>query len=245
MSDSNPNTNQLTSTVQETPSSAPAVEPAANPAQATDPNSLFADQLQSIKTDDGRQKYADVQTALNSIPHAQSHISEQAERIKQLEAELEQRKGMEAVLEQLQSQQQPQVEQPSNNTGIDATTIEQLLDQRLQQREVAQVQQANAQQVLNKLKEQFGDNAEQQFNAKAVELGMTPVQLSDLARQTPAAALAFFNSPAPAPANPTTSSINTNVLESAPKPAEDPMARFRGDMSPGIAAWRAAEVKQD
>ena len=245
MSDSNPNTNQSTSTVQETPSSAPAVEPAVNPAQATDPNSLFADQLQSIKTDDGRQKYADVQTALNSIPHAQSHISEQAQRIKELEAELEQRKGMEAVLEQLQSQQQPRVEQPSNNAGIDATTIEQLLDQRLQQREIAQVQQANAQQVLNKLQEQFGDNAEQRFNARAMELGMTPVQLSDLARQTPAAALAFFNTPAPAPANPTTSSINTNVLESAPKPAEDPMARFRGDTSPGLAAWRAAEIKSD
>lgn len=244
MSDSNPSTNQSTSTVQETPSSAPAVEPAVNPAQAVDPNSLFANQLQSIKTDDGRQKYADVQTALNSIPHAQSHISEQAERIKQLEAELEQRKGMEAVLEQLQSQQQPQVEQPSN-VGIDATQIDQLLDQRLQQREIAQMQQANAQQVLDKLNEQYGDNAEQQFNAKAMELGMTPAQLSDLARQTPAAALAFFNTPAPAPANPTTSSINTNVLESAPKPAEDPMARFSGTTSPGIAAWRAAAVNTD
>lgn len=223
-----------------TPSASPTVEPVVNQAQATDPNSLFAHQLASIKTDDGRQKYADVPTALNSIPHAQGRIAEQAEEIRKLQEELAKRQGAEEILKQLKSQQAP-VEQPSN-VGIDETTIAQMLDKRLTQRETEAKQNANASQVLNHLKTTFGDKAESQFNAKAQQLGLSVQQLSDLARQAPQAALAFFNAPAPSPANPTMGSVNTNVLQTKPQ-QPDNATIFNGGTSPSIQSWRAAAAK--
>lgn len=233
MSDSNP-VDQNVDTSQ--PSDAPI-----------DPNSLFADQLAEIKAHDGRQKYSDVETALGSIPHAQARIDEQAQRIKDLEAQVAKQQGINEVIEQLkhqkeQSQQQP-VEQPSN-AGIDETTVAQLLDQRLQQRDMEARQQANASQVLNQLKEKFGDKAEEQFNSKAQSLGMTAGELSHLARTAPKAVLAYFDGPASNPANPTQSSVNTNVLDSsAPEPDNSHMNIFTGGNSPSIQRWRAAKPK--
>jgi len=84
-------------------------EPTTAPQVATpepvDPNSLFANQLANIKSDDGRQKYADVNTALESVPHAQAHIAAQAAEIATLKEQVAKQDGMEALLEQLKSQQ--------------------------------------------------------------------------------------------------------------------------------------------
>lgn len=213
------------------------------PQPATDPNSLFADQLANIKAEDGRQKFNDVETALSSIPHAQSYINELSTKVKQLEQELEQRKGIETVLERIDSlstSQAKPVEQPSSS-GIDPTQIEQLLDQRLAQRELAQRQQENANLVLNQLKERFGEKAEVEFNTKAQQLGLSPAQLSDLARSAPQAALAFFQAPPSNPANPTTGSVNSATFDNRPQsPDTSHMDLFTGAANEAIKKWREA-----
>jgi len=222
------------------PATTPAVAPAEQTVQPTDPNSLFADQLQAIKSDDGRQKYADVPTALASVSHAQTHIAEQAQKIKELEETVAQQQGMEEVLAQLKSQQ-TQAELPST-TGIDETTLASLLDQRLDQRDNEARQNANASTVLTKLKTVFGDKAEQQFTSKANELGISVPYLSDMARQAPQAVLAYFNETAtPHTANPTTTTVNTNVLQTKqPNPDMSHMDVFTGGTSSSVTSWREA-----
>lgn len=216
--------------------------PVENQAQPTNPNSLFADQLAGIKAPDGRQKYADVSTALGSIPYQDDKIREQTDRIKELEAELAKKQGIDEVLEQLKSQQQP-VEQPSN-AGIDETTIATLIDQRLQQSQIEVTAQSNASQVLNQLTDLYGDKAEEQFNSKAASLGMSVQQLSDLARQAPQAALAFFDKPVSNPVNPTTSSVNTSVLQPQQSAPQQPDI-FNGGVSNSLSSWRAAAKKEE
>lgn len=230
MSDGNPNDQTTVAPVEPT-------------AQPTDPNSLFADQLAGITAPDGRQKFATPEAAIASIPHAQAHIDTQAQRIKDLEQQVEQAKGVDAILERLQTQPAPD---PTAGeplpAGVDAATIAQMLDQRLAQRDTEAVQLSNASQVLNKLAEQYGEKAESQFNEKAASIGMTPVQLSDLARTSPQAALALFDKATPAPVNPTVSSVNTTSLEAQqPTPAPQTNADlFTGGTSPAISSWRNA-----
>lgn len=241
MSDpSNPNDPTSTSTV-ETPSSTPAVEPAANPAQPTDPNSLFADQLAGIKTDDGRQKYADVQTALDSIPHAQTHIADQSAKIKELEEELAKRQGMEQVLEQLQSQQAV-TETPSEQTGVaDQIDVAALIDAKLREKEVMDTQVSNQNKVLTELGKQFGETAESAFNAKAAELGVSVGFLSDLARKAPEAVLAYFGKAQASPQPVSQGSVNTSVLDGQPaQENNDHMKIFQPESSDTMKKWRAS-----
>jgi hypothetical protein len=238
---SNPSEGQSTEQVPAAPvpnQEQPAVEPAVNPAQTADPNSLFADQLAAVKTDDGRQKYADVQTALSSIPHAQSHIKELTDKVKEMEEELAKRQGMDDVLQRLESNQQV-VEQPSN-TGLDETSAVQLVERMLQQKEQEKAALSNQQQVVSKLKEQYGDKAESIYNQKAAELGMTPAQLNQLALSAPKAALAYFDIKDTPVQNPTVpSSVNTATLQPNQQPEVDPMAIFNGSESDLVKKWRA------
>jgi hypothetical protein len=242
MDHSNPSDQNIsTSTEQQgTPADAPAVEPAVNTAQSSDPASLFADQLAEIKTDDGRQKYADVQTALSSIPHAQTFISEQGARIKALEEELAKRQGMEQVLEQLQSQQAVQETTPPQ-TGVADIDVGALLDAKLQEREIMAAKQANQEKVLTALQEKFGDKAEAQFNAKADELGISVGFLSDLARNSPTAALAYFNQAPAASPQPSNGTVNTSVFDSKPQTEDRSyMKIFQSAESDTMKKWRAS-----
>lgn len=239
MDASNPNDPNPTNQSVEAPSSTPAVEPAANPAQPTDPNSLFADQLAGITTDDGRQKYADVQTALNSIPHAQTHIAEQTAKIKELEDELSKRMGMEQVLAEFQSQQAAP-ETPSEPTGVADVNVEALLDAKLQEREAQALAKANQDKVLARLTNKFGDQAETAFNAKAAELGVGVGFLSDLARSAPDAVLAYFGE-AKATPQPVSGSVNTSVLDNKPQvETQEHMRVFSGTEGDAIKKWRAS-----
>ena len=233
MSDGIPTTPEVTPTA--TP--APAASPAAEPAAPTDPNSLFASQLAAIKSDDGRQKFATVDKALESVPFNQTHIAEQAARIAELEEQVAQNRGQEALLAQLQSQQPP-AENPS--PGIDETQLGTMLDQRLDHRERVAAQNVNVTQVLGKLREVYGEQAETRFNEKAASLGMSVGQLSDLAKTSPLAALEFFDT-APAPdSNPTQNSFITNPEPQAPAADQSHMDIFTGGTSGSVARWRDA-----
>ena len=209
----------------------------AQPVVQSDPNSLFANQLSEIKTEDGRQKYADVQTALASVPHAQTHIAEQATKIKELEDTIAKQQGMEAVLEQLKSQQTV-TEQPSVN-GIDETTLASMLDAKLAERDGLTLAKNNQDVVLNKLSTKFGDKAEERFSEKAATLGVTVGFLSDLARKAPDAVLAYFSETAQPSSNPTEGSINTQNFNTQ-QPADNEHLRiFSPGMSDNMVKWKA------
>ena len=237
---SNPNGNDQVNDQVLADQAAPATAPAEQSVQV-DPNSLFADQLSSITTDDGRQKYADVTTALNSIPHAQGHINELSSQVKELQEELAKRQGAEDLLASLQQSQQQVVETPSV-TGLDETAIESVVSNMLQSQAQQQQQEANAATVKQALTDKFGAAASVEFENRAQQLGMSVGQLTQMSAQMPQAVVELFNTVPVRDPQPTVgSTVNipaTPVSGSTP----DYMAKFRGQSDKDVKSkWEAAK----
>lgn len=144
---------------------------------------------------DGR-KYATVQAALASIPHAQTHIAnleEDNQRLKQevetLKTELAKAKNLEDVVASLSGSQQPSA--PQVQAGLDEQAVLELLAKRDAQAQA----QANQLQVTNALVGKFGDGAKatEALKAKAAELGVGFDFMRDLASKSPKAVLSYFN----------------------------------------------------
>jgi TolA-binding protein len=178
-------------------------------------NSLFADKLQGIVTPDGRQKYADIETALDSIPHAQNKIEELNSQIRQMQEELQKRSGMEEMLKQLQSSQ-PAPEQPSASRGLDEDAVAGILQNQLAQMEQAKAMEANAAKVRDSLSDKYGEKAQEVFVNKAKELGVDPEYFGELAHTHPQLVLSHFGEAAKPSGQPVESSLNTMGIKPAP-----------------------------
>ena len=236
---SNPNgeANQQVPADQAAPTEAPVEQ-----SVQVDPNSLFADQLSSITTDDGRQKYSDVPTALASIPHAQGHISELTNKVKQLEEEVAKRQGAEELLASLQQSQQQVTEQPSV-AGLDETAIENVVANMLQSKAQQDVAETNAAQVRNALSGKFGEGASAEFEGRAKQLNMSVGQLTELAKSSPQLVMELFNAPSVRDPQPTTGSSVNISARPVEKPQPDYMRKFsQGDTSTADK-WAAAKAE--
>lgn len=185
--------------------------------ETTDVNALFADQLKGIVTPDGRQKYADVSTALSSIPHAQSKIDELSAQVKRMEEELQKRAGMEEMMNSLQSSKTAP-ETPSASSGLDEQAVASILQSQLAQMEQAKAKEANAAKVREQLVSKYGDKAEEVFTAKAQALGVDPQYFAELALTSPQLVLSHFADAPVRNAEAVTSTVNTTGLKpSAPE----------------------------
>lgn len=213
------------------------------PAKPASQGDSFADLLSTIKTPDGRQKYADINTALESIPHAQNHIIELSTRVKELEEQLTKSKTMEQVLEQLQAPQSSSG-QPSV-AGLTEAQIKELFNREIQEREAASVAKANEAQVTRALKDKFGDKAIEVLAAKADELGVDIGFLQSLAQRSPKAVLNYFNVSTPQ-TTPSVTSPGYNTAAFAPASKGDPLAEARAKLFGTEDAlktkWRAAAL---
>jgi hypothetical protein len=225
------------------PNNPEATPPVVQPAVVQpDPDSLFADQLTAIQTDDGRQKYSDVNTALQSIPHAQNHIGELTNRVKELETELASKQGAEELARQLSAVQSPQTntEQPSVQ-GLDETAVADLVSGILESRTQQEIASANAALVVEALATSYGDKAEAEFAAKAQSLNMTVKDFANLARQSPDVVLQLFaDRPVRDPQPTHGASVNVEPVKVEQQP--DYMARFSGKETGLQAKWAAAKA---
>jgi FtsZ-binding cell division protein ZapB len=220
-----------------TPSPEASQEQEVKDAQVQDPNSLFADQLQAIQDHTGRQKYADVSTALSSIPHAQARINELSEENKRLQEEVAKKSGIEEVLKHMEESNQNQQEQPSSNM-FDETKVSELVSKTLAEREQLALVTSNQEKFKSQLTEKFGDKAETVYLDKAKALGMSLSTLNGLISSSPQAALELFKSVEVPAQNPTTPSINSNALSQNPKETADPLDRFRRGSNDNLDKWR-------
>lgn len=217
---------------------APA-EPQAQPS----PNDMFADQLASIRAEDGRQKYADVSTALQSIPHAQSKIQELNDELETLRAEVAKRKGVEDILSHMQSGQ-PVVSPPASSTAPveESTDVSSLVAAEIARIQAINTQRANVDAVRQELVSKYGDTAANVFASKAQELGVTVEYLTEQAAHYPEFIKAQFKTaPATPPAaKPTLGTLNTNYQQDAPVEKRSVM---RGSTSRDVLSqWRAHKV---
>lgn len=163
---------------------------------------------------DGR-KYADVATALKSIPHAQGHIGNLEnenkllqDKISQLETDLAARKSVEEVLRDVQSHN------PQSTPSASLTTddIASLIEAKFSEQSKVAVAKQNLAKVSDTLTEQFGGAAAaaQALQEKAKALGVAPKFLKDMAQHSPDAVLAYFKEAKPAPR--ITQSVNADAL---------------------------------
>jgi len=141
-------------------------------------------------------KYATVEAALASVPHAQQHISSleaDNQRMKQelaeLQAKLDAATRLEDVVASLSTTQQPQ--EPPVPAGLDEEGVLKLLEQREAQR----LAQANQTAVTEALITKFGDatKATEALQAKAQEFGVDFEFMKSLAASSPKAVLSYFN----------------------------------------------------
>lgn len=167
-----------------------ATNPASNnPNPAPQVNDDISTRLSQITNEQGVQKYKDLSTALDALKHSQEFIPQLktdfekvASENAKLKAELERLKTIEESLEQI-SNKNP-VNQPVTQ-AITEESIQDLVTKALEQREVMSSRKANISQVVNKVKELYGEKSEEAFYGKAKELGLNPAQINKLAEESP------------------------------------------------------------
>jgi hypothetical protein len=206
----------------------------------------LADLLKTITDPDGRQKYDSVEKALESMPHAQTHIQTLEDENRSLKAEKEALGSQADKITQLEetikqmAQNRSTSEEPSGN-GLDEQAVADLIGNVLTQRETQSTIKANQEAVANALASKYGDKAEQMYNDKAKELGIPVAELNRLAGTSKQAVLAWFGDVKPTAPAPSTGSINTDGYRSTTKekPA-NPLLMGNNNL---MDAWEAAGNK--
>lgn len=202
----------------QSPQNSPAPQAQQAPeGQAVPQSDPHADLLASITAEDGRQKYADVTTALQSIPHAQGRINELSSELSQLREELTKRKGAEDLLAQLQASQDAGADTPTA-AGLDVEAVNQLIAQSLEAQKVQSLAEANKQKVLQHLTSLYGESAEAEFNKRAQALGVTTEYLTQQALTHPDFVMAQFAGKSAEKGQPlATPGLNTAAQQPAPR----------------------------
>lgn len=223
-----------------TPDASPVAAPAEEvKPQVADSNAPFTDLLNTITTEDGRQKYSDVSSALSSIAPAQTHIRTLEQENADLKEKLAAAKTTEDVISSIKDTLHPSTPEAE---PVDYSKIDELVDQRLSAREIQAAQEANTKTVTAVMLEKYGDKAEEIFYSKAAELDMTPAQINALVAKSPKAALKLIGETPVQPVASIDSSVNTQQFSpqqpelSAKVPAGATTADMRN-------AWRNAGKK--
>ena len=180
--------------------------------------------LDGIKNENGERKYKDLETALNALQHSQQYIPEVKNEVNSLSAENELLKeqisklsNLESVVEKLTAKEVK--DDTPASPAFDEQTVEQLLEQKLSQREKSQIESGNLKTVTEALKSQYGTESEKTFYDKADELGIPRDTFETLAKTSPKAVLAYFPKVAPAPSVTTghnSAGFNTSTKNEGP-----------------------------
>lgn len=172
--------------------------------------------LDSIKNESGQRKYSNIEEALKALQHSQEYIptlkatlTEKEQRLKELEEAAAKATTMDEIVAKLSAQpQQPQASgQPPKADGLDEQAVVKLVQQTLSQAQVSKLAQDNVDAVQTQLVAKYGDKVQEVIKQKAEELGISPKDIGELAKKSPAAALAMFGTQAKTGGNPTTGSV--------------------------------------
>lgn len=180
----------------------------------------FADLLGTIRNERGEPKYRDLNTALDALKHSQEFIPQLKSENETLKQELERLRSqvqelntVKESVQELASRKASQENTPQKQ--FDESTVAELVNRTLTQREAEAIQKANVTKVVNTIRERFGDTAEKTFYSKAAEMGMSPAQINKLSMESPQAVftlLGITSTPQQAPVKtnaPVGSQVNT------------------------------------
>lgn len=188
-------------------------------------------------------KYATVDDALKSVPHAQNHIKTLTEELQVAKQELEKRRTAEQLLDEIKSGFK-QVESPSTSP-ISPDSVAQMVEQALTKQQQEIVSAKNVQQVTSSFSEKFGDKAEEIYIALAQENGLSVAQMNMLSKTSPAAVLKLAGLTATQShvVGKIDSSVNTSSMAQGNK--SDLSARVKAGASTKdlVNAWKIAGQK--
>ena len=184
-------------------------------------------------------KYATVDKALESIPHAQAHISKLEQEMAQLREKVAEAAAVDEVYKKLmESMNKPGEATPPIAAGMDEASVLAILEKR----EAESVAKANVARVKDALVGKYGDKAQEMYETKARELGVPTAFLNEVVRKSPKAAEELFGiKPKETPSGSTTGSIRTDALNNSQPPAKPKSVMGGATTADMIAAWRAAK----
>ena len=187
-------------------------------------------------------KYATVDDALKSVPHAQQHIARLELEMQELRDKASQAKAIDEVYEALMSRQATEGDATATPAVFDEKVLDTMLERKLTEQKQVEARKQNAQSVRDSLTNKFGDKASEVFRKKAEELGLNEKFLTDLASTSPKAALELFG--ANLKEKPSTSApsgtINLQALNLQQQPVTQKPVMGGASNSDIVSAWRAA-----
>ena len=186
-------------------------------------------------------KYATVEDALKSVPHAQTHIARLEQEMQSLRERAAQAKAIDDVYEALASRQQGEQQVTASAPIVDERFIDAVLERKLEEQKRAEEKRVNLNKVKESLTTKYGEKAAEVFKKKAEELGINEGFLTDLAAKSPAAALELFGANAKekvATAVPS-GSINPQAFVQNQQPAPPKAVMAGASTSDLLNAWRA------
>lgn len=180
--------------------------------------------LIGIKNERGEPKYKNLKDALVALQNSQTYIPELKTSLTAKEQEIERLRAEAARITELEETVRKLTEKPNTSGTPPAGTspqeiaelVKNTLNSTLTAREQAAVASQNIAATVAALKSQFGDKAEEMFNAKASELGMTVAEFNALTAKSPKivlTALGITDTKQLPTFNPTTGNVNTSALK--------------------------------
>lgn len=218
----------------------PAVDPA-DPAAPTSTPSINIPAEAADLIGEGK-KYATIEAALASIPNAQAHISTLETENSEYKNALLTNDKLDQVLNKLNTPTEPVTEPTSQPSGLTQDDVRELVQQGITRTETVNQEKANLTAVESKLREDNGENVAEVFNTKAAEVGMTPAQLTTLAKVSPQAVLALFNNK-PGEASPahTSEGVDLSTIGDIGDNVAKKNIMFGASTQDAVDEWRACE----
>lgn len=187
----------LFDTAQETTEQPAATAP--DQAQPATTDSSYDSMLQGIKTSDGRQKYATISDALNSIPHKEQHVTQLESELAVLRQELESTKAELAAAQTVGGAINTgtgSTQTGEANTVIDPDSLTATVYQKVRDSMEADRQASTRQERINafttKFKSVYGDRSAEVFESKLAEAGLSQDILLDAEVMSPGSAWKFL-----------------------------------------------------
>lgn len=172
-------------------------------------SNIFSDQLKNIVNEEGKQKYQNIEKALEGlknsqeyIPQLQTQLNEKDRLIQELQEKVNQSNTLEDVLTKLTQPTTPteSIQAPAAGLGEDQVL------QILAKQEAEKQHQANELRVSQALRASGGENTVETLKAKLSSLGIDMATFQQLSRTSPEAALKLVAEPTQQKNNVTTSS---------------------------------------
>lgn len=193
--------------------------PQATPVTSTStpsPADKLQDLLSQIKNENGEQKYKTVEDALVGLSHSQAFIKTLREEKSALEAQFNEVKPVAEKVTELErvvlELTKPSQQAPTSASPLSEDAVAKLVETTLTKRQQEEIAKKNLTSVVDVVKQEFGDKAEEVFYSKAAEIGLSRAEINSLAARTPQAALKLIGvsgRQSTTTFKPTTPSVNT------------------------------------